>query len=288
MLPRVLHSVPAAPPPPAGAWSLFPSLCGDSGTVVPAIDPPSDASFRAHYYEPQRPVILRGLCAPWRASTAWSFTELKRRLGETPVPAFPTKAGMIDYAAETGTVSLRKRFSELLDTIQTADRPPWFLMLYPAVDVPELLPDVEFPEYCSRALWKNARITIAGRSASTPLHREISDNFFCLFSGRKEFALFPPGETRDLYGLGLRSGAPHISRVAPEAPDLSDFPRAAKLTPWRCQVNAGDVLYVPRRWWHAVATHEPAVGMGCWWAEGLHAALPLAAQAYKKIRAIET
>lgn len=275
----------AIEPPP---WRLFPSLPGDSGTLVPTIDPPSDASFRAHYFLPQRPVVIRGLCSDWRATTAWSFDSIRRNIGSRVVPAFPTKDGMLGYDEEAGTVARTGVFSELLDSIEHDAKPKWFLMLYPGTDVPEFEADVQAPEYCSRALWKKSRVTIAGPGALTPLHREIADNFFCVFSGEKEFVLFPANETRNLYALSVLSGAPHFSHVEPRDSDLSRFPRVSKVTPWRCTLRAGDAIYVPRRWWHAVSTSQPAVGMGYWWAEGIHSTLPLAAAAYKKLRALKT
>src|SRR5262245_22382187 len=47
--------------------------------------PPSRREFLEHYYAAQSPLVLRGLCATWRATRRWSPAYFKRRFGDVLV-----------------------------------------------------------------------------------------------------------------------------------------------------------------------------------------------------------
>jgi hypothetical protein len=50
------------------------------------------------------------------------------------------------------------------------------------------------------------------------------------------------------------------------------------------EVAAGEVLYLPRYWWHQVRSLERSASVNLWWAEGLNAAVALAGQAFMRLR----
>jgi hypothetical protein len=51
-----------------------------------------------------------------------------------------------------------------------------------------------------------------------------------------------------------------------------------------CEVGEGEVLYLPRYWWHQVTSLERSASVNLWWAHGVRAAISLAGQAFVKLR----
>jgi hypothetical protein len=152
---------------------------------------------------------------------------------------------------------------------------------------PELWDEIRPPDCCARARWRDCRLNVGTTGVTTPIHVELAHNFLAVVSGEKEICLFPPRQTAHLYFAPF-SGAPHISPVSPLALDERRHPRARRLHPWRAIARSGDVIFIPRGWWHAVTTRGPTLAIASWWADGPWALVPLAAEGYKKVRGVRT
>ena len=93
------------------------------------------------------------------------------------------------------------------------------------------------------------------------LHFDFRDNMFAQVYGRKRVFLIAPKFARFLYQF---PDVPSKSRVDPENLDLKRFPKFAKCEVLRCQLEAGDLLFIPRGWWHFVAADDISVSVNCW------------------------
>ena len=49
--------------------------------------------------------------------------------------------------------------------------------------------------------------------------------------------------------------------VDTERPDLARYPRYAHASPLQCELGVGDVLFIPRYWYHQVLTTEDCVSV---------------------------
>ena len=64
--------------------------------------------------------------------------------------------------------------------------------------------------------------------------------------------LYPPGDTSALYPKGFFASDHNCSRVDAHDPDLERFPKFASLKALECTLDAGEALFIPIHWWHAV------------------------------------
>jgi len=89
--------------------------------------------------------------------------------------------------------------------------------------------------------------------------------------GTKAWRLFPPGS--ELYGTrtpyeesSVFSLVPMAERWGPlEGESANKFPAIQHVEPWEVELNPGDVLYVPRHWWHYVSSPRGAsVSVNMW------------------------
>jgi ribosomal protein L16 Arg81 hydroxylase len=158
-------------------------------------------------------------------------------------------------------------------------------MVFPVGDVlPELMNDFVVPEYCRDAPWFRARFWLSAARTGSGLHRDPPDNLYAQIWGRKRFVLIAPDETPNLYPHSILSGLPDFSRADVERPDYERFPRLRRVKTMVVEVAAGEVLYLPRYWWHQVTSLERSASVNLWWAEGVRAALARAGQAFVKLR----
>lgn len=250
---------------------------------IERIAPPSPAVFRREYEAPRRPVILTGLMEDWPARR-WTIASLRSRYGDRRVTAVPTRGGGVVHSARDGIRYDSIRFGDYLDMLEGPDAPSHY-MIFPISDVlPELMSDFVLPAYCCDAPWFRARFWLSAAHTGSPLHRDPPDNLFAQIFGRKRFVLFRPADTWNLYPHRPWSGLPNFSRVDAERPDYQRFPRLRRAQPIPCEVGEGEVLYLPRYWWHQVTSLERSASVNLWWAAGLRAAVARAGQAFMKLR----
>jgi Cupin-like domain len=103
--------------------------------------------------------------------------------------------------------------------------------------------------------YKPSQLWLGPPGATTPLHKDSSDNFACQLWGRKRWLLFPVRDAPHLY-LKLKSPAESddfaTSALDAGAPDLKQFPEFEKAVPVEAIVESGEMLYLPAGWCHYV------------------------------------
>ena len=83
--------------------------------------------------------------------------------------------------------------------------------------------------------------------------------------GRKLFVCFAPSDTPHLYQLATEVETSQ-SPVDPLEPDLQRFPDYAKAQPYVFVLHPGEVVLVPKGWWHyAVSLDESITSMRNWY-----------------------
>jgi hypothetical protein len=268
-------------------WRLCPWRTEGESILTPVVEPPTVAEFRSTHLRRARPVVLRGLATGWTGTQNWTPESLGARFRDREVPVIPLVDGLCGYAHGSGVAYERRAVGAYVDALLSSAKPEWFLTVRVEPHFPELAAELGVPEYCADSPWRDARVSIGADGTTTPIHVELAHNLLAVIRGEKELALFPPSQSRRLYFRPL-SAAPHISPVDPYSLDHRRFPRAASATPWRALLRSGDVLFLPRGWWHAVRTNEMTVAYSSWWADGVSSLVPFAAGIYKRLRDLRT
>ena len=128
--------------------------------------------------------------------------------------------------------------------------------------------DVATPAICaalgrgdqySRMVWMGPKGTV------TPLHRDPYHNCLCQVEGAKRVLLFDARDEERMYPIGDDPLQANSSRVDAERPDLARFPKFADAHARMVEVHPGDLLYIPRRWWHHVRALSRSASVSFWW-----------------------
>ena len=149
---------------------------------------------------------------------------------------FPTTIGFDDYAAdELMAIADGMMRDEALELDADARPPPAHLAAL-------------------GARLRGAPAAYIGGGSTTPLHFDALENLLVVVRGRKDVTLWHPQHTPLLYPRD--DGAAAIfSRADIYHPDFDAFPLLREALPLglRAELAAGDALYLPRGWHHAVS-----------------------------------
>jgi hypothetical protein len=266
-------------------------VCGglDEAPAAPPFEPIEriracdGEEFRRRFVRASRPVILTGMMEEWPARTRWSLDYFRSRFGDRPVTAGRTRDRTLVLSDRGGIPQVEIPFGEYIDRL-SADDCDLYLLSPVAERLPELLADLVPPEVCRTARWSTSRLWIGAPGVRSPLHRDLPDNLYAQVLGRKRFLLIHPRNRGRVYSRPFHSDVPNFSRLDAEAPDLERFPRFRGVPVQVCDVGPGELLFIPRMWWHQVRALETSASVNLWFANGLIALLARASQAYSKLR----
>ncbi|XP_064013285.1 HSPB1-associated protein 1 isoform X4 [Pogoniulus pusillus] len=114
---------------------------------------------------------------------------------------------------------------------------------------------------------KESTLWIGSEGANTPCHLDsYGCNLVLQVQGRKRWHLFPPGDTSFLYPTRIPYEESSVfSKVNVANPDLKCFPEFRNATAHVVTLSPGQVLLVPRHWWHYVESIDPVtVSINSW------------------------
>lgn len=114
---------------------------------------------------------------------------------------------------------------------------------------------------------RESTLWIGSEAANTPCHLDsYGCNLVFQVQGRKRWHLFPPEDTSFLYPTRIPYEESSVfSSVNIVNPDLERFPRFSRVRPYVVTLSSGEVLFVPRHWWHYVESLDPVtISINSW------------------------
>jgi hypothetical protein len=254
-------------------------------TTIERIAPPTPEEFEARWVRTSTPVIIRGLMDAWPARRLWSLDYFADRFGQRLVTAGTTRDGMLQMSDEEGVHQVEIEFGRYVDQLRTG-RVDCYVLSPVDERLPELLDDVVPPEPCRRARWHAVRLWFGAGGTCSPLHRDWPENLYGQVLGHKRFIMVHRDETPRVYRRPFWSGVPNFSRLDAEHPDYERFPRFRGVRRLEFEVEPGEVLYIPRMWWHQVRSLDVSASINFWFANGGVALVARLSQLYAKVRGL--
>lgn len=232
-------------------------------SLIPRMEHFDRDTFRREYEAKGRPVILEGCMADWPAFQKWTPEFLKEQFGEAVCHAsinLPSGAspGVYDWADFTKWMKL----SEFVEFMRSSDKPSYMQQ------VPDrLLGDLE--EWChfdeltdlrQQNIYKN--VFFGSDNTNSSLHYDMPENFLAQIYGAKQVYLFHPDQRVhiDTYPDSLR-----MSPVDPYAPDLAAHPKYANARGMVGRIEAGEIVFIPRAYWHQLRSIGESISVNCWY-----------------------
>ncbi len=223
--------------------------------------------FKGEYFN-RTPVVVTDALESWEARASWTVEELKARLGKTPVRVQGFRNGLPNPELDR-----QMPFGEYIENILRKDFQsfPFYLRdnysLF--VDHKHLWKDFAHPKYCfdwfkflpDSMVRPGPRIFIGPRGSMQNLHQDMWGTYFWMaqLAGRKRWILFSPDQKQFLYEPQANgaTGRP----VRPDNPDLKRYPLITKTRGLECTIGPGDLIIVPRDWFHWVHSLDPTISL---------------------------
>lgn len=212
----------------------------------------SEASFLNDYVDRHRPVVIRGGAAHWPALERWNLERFRAVFSPEdqlnniiiePIVEF-------DYLSRWNARLQRLGAHDFFDYVESETEQ--FVVGYALPFVgpaAALLGDLSHFTFCdiqARPPRYEVDRMFLGKNGYTDWHFHSSDETLTVqVVGEKEFALLPPDpETWNV--LWPVAGNRSVWNTSG-----TDRARLSALVPIRARLEPGDVLYIPRLWWHA-------------------------------------
>jgi lysine-specific demethylase 8 len=246
--------------------------------------------FERRFERLDRPVVVEGGAAEWRATKTWSSAILRERIGALDV-AYKQSSNHQHpdfHQATLGAMFARGRssFAEFLEFVEQAPAGARARRIFTGDEQfvlqrrdgvtrenPELLPlyrDVEVPALFAPERLYTVWAWFSGAGPRTWLHYDNNGchNLNAQLLGRKECWLFAPDELPRLYPFPLAGGNPahNCCAVDVEAPDLARHPHFADAEAEHARLEPGDLLFIPA-WWLHTFSHLGTLNanVNFWW-----------------------
>ncbi|XP_041458017.1 HSPB1-associated protein 1-like isoform X2 [Lytechinus variegatus] len=133
-------------------------------------------------------------------------------------------------------------------------------------DSPSVLEDVRWKDLGFDCDGNQSTIWIGSEGANTPCHQDTYGfNLVAQIRGRKKWHLFPPSQTELMYPTRIPYEESSVfSLVNVKSPDLNQHPKFGEATPYEVVLHPGDILFVPKLWWHFVESLDTSISINCW------------------------
>ena len=219
-------------------------------TPVEVVENISKEDFIEHYYEPQKPVLIKNLTKGWKAFEKWNLDYIQERAGDQIVPLYNNEATKgKQYSAEPATKMRLYDYIEILKKGPTDLR----IFFYNILDnMPELAQDFTYPDLGLK-FFKRLPVMFFGSTGSKVLPHydmDLSDLLHFHFHGHKNVLLFPPEQTKFMYRIP--HSVHHLETIDLDIPDFEKYPGLKHLNGLEANMEHGDALYMPSGYWHYI------------------------------------
>ncbi|KAM4697931.1 HSPB1-associated protein 1 [Rhinophrynus dorsalis] len=255
------------------------------GAEGPALKPFTPQQAREIILTLHQPAVFTHMVSDWPASR-WKVgylsnilqdDRLRFRIGKKKsgtAPQFETQCNYIDGTLGQFQDWVSGDSSDRSGHFRHYDRSEYWAYAdykYLAVvlkDRAEMLQDVVWADFGFPGRdGQESTIWIGSNGANTPCHMDsYGCNLVVQVEGRKTWHLFSPEDTSCLYPTRIPYEESSVfSKVNVLNPDLSQFPLFARARPHVVTLHPGQVLFVPRHWWHYVeSVDEVTVSINSW------------------------
>lgn len=222
----------------------------------------SPREFARRYLRPGRPVLVTGMMDEWPAMRRWSFESLARLNAETLVCL--EEGNVIQGETALRHVKLGEYLRALAEggAGGTDGDPVSYLSLFDVFTVlPELAGDVDFSLLRQHTVHNRVFAWLGPAGTVSGFHQDWMDNVLAQVRGRKRVLLAAPDQSPFLYPSRKYEYRCTLGSVDPDAWDPARHPLFARARLHEVVLHPGEMLFIPRGWWHRVQSLDPSISV---------------------------
>ena len=126
---------------------------------------------------------------------------------------------------------------------------------------PHLRADVDFSLLAQHKVKNTVSGWIGPAGTVTGFHVDWGDNVLAQICGRKEVRLVAPKDSKYMYPAKRFDQGTMSSEMDVDHYDAARFPLFEKAKEYRVVVHPGEMLFIPRGWWHHVRSLDKSISV---------------------------
>ncbi|GFU93109.1 lysine-specific demethylase 8 [Trichonephila clavipes] len=225
----------------------------------------SQDDFIKNYMEKSCPVILTDSIKNWPALSTkpWSIEYILEKARYRTVPI---EIGS-KYTDDKWTQKLMtiEDFVEKYITNKSQQKEIGYLAQHSLFDqIPELFEDITLPSYITKKDDVDISVYFGPDGTISPLHFDHKYNLLAQVMGEKYIRIYSEDQTEFLYPRH-NTWLSNTSQVDIDKPDLDSFPLFPQATYQECVLKAGQLVFIPPKFWHYVRSLNNSFSISFWW-----------------------
>ncbi len=223
----------------------------------------SQVEFLNNYIKKGQPVILEGFARKWPAFQKWSFEYFSNRSFNEMVPA---KIGdHIGDDQKCVAVGFKKYFQDIIKNPNQAGAVNPYLTNFDLFkEFPDLIEDVDFSILNGSKVLVYQRTHFGPAGTVSGYHIDYADNMLAQIRGKKRIRLINSKYKNRMYPKKCFKYFTLISQIDPKNYNEEKFPLFKNTPAYIGDLNAGDIVFIPRRWWHNVEAVSASITFANW------------------------
>lgn len=215
--------------------------------------------FYKNYVKKQQPVVIESLTEDWPAFHKWKLEYIKDIAGDKVIPLYDDRP--VSHKDGFNEAHASMKMSDYISMIQK-EPTNYRIFLYNLMkEVPQLQNDFKWPDIGLKLVKQLPLLFFGGENSKVFMHFDIdySNILHFHFHGTKQCILFAPDQSKYMYKV------PH-SLIAREDidfdnPDFEKWPALREANGFICNLNHGEMLYMPEGYWHYMKYVTPGFSM---------------------------
>ncbi|WP_044400772.1 cupin-like domain-containing protein [Lacinutrix sp. Hel_I_90] len=226
---------------------------------IPRVKTISKEVFIRDYFKPQKPVVIEQFIEDWPAYSKWNLEFIKQIAGDKIVPLYDDRP--VNYKDGFNEPHAQMKMSDYIDLLKREPTKLRIFLWNVLKEVPQLQKDFTFPDFGLKLMKGLPMLFFGGSNSHTFMHYDIdlANIFHFHFEGKKKCILFDQEQNNYLYKI------PYSLIVREDInfanPDFEKWPALEKAKGWECELNHGEVLYMPEGYWHYMRYITPGFSM---------------------------
>jgi lysine-specific demethylase 8 len=242
------------------------TLPDQSESVVDYVTWLKPAEFAKRYFRPKKPVVITDMATQWPACNRWSFDFFAQLDPERAVMLEKGNVLQGETAFEADRMADYlgglKKDCDVESVAENSVAAKRYLSMFRVFEqFPQLQTDVDFSLLEAMTLKQVYFAWLGPAGTLTGYHIDWIDNILAQISGRKRVWLVPPSSSKAMYPSNKYDYRSTLSEVEPNSWNAKHHPLFATVRPIEIILEPGQMLFIPRGWWHRVLSLTPSISI---------------------------